>query len=288
MIAPPINILDAFDSPAPTLDYVFDGLLSGTVGGLVAPGGAGKSYLLLAICVYVATGHDPTGGALPPIGGTGKVTYLPAEDPPEVIKLRLHYLGRYLPPDIRALAAERLAIYPLLGTIPDLLKGSWLDGILRAAEGKRLLAIDTLRRFHSEDENDNGDMARVIQRIETIPARTDCTVLFAHHTGKGGADRNDQHSSRGASAITDNVRWQANLMTMTQAEAAKMKIEELARRDFVKFFTTKSNYGQHAECWLRRGEGGVLVKAHISEIPTTPAAKNSQDKKEKAYDETDF
>ena len=40
----PINILEAFAAAPPPLDYVLPNMVAGTVGALVSPGGAGKSW----------------------------------------------------------------------------------------------------------------------------------------------------------------------------------------------------------------------------------------------------
>lgn len=282
MANPNIDILGAFQIQPPPLDFVFDGLLAGTVGGIVAPGGAGKSMLALSLAALVSSGYDPTNGGLPPIYGTGRVVYLPAEDPAEVLQHRLHYLGRLLPESARRVVAENLTITSLLGHIPDLCSDKWLDALIRGAEGQRLMIIDTLRRFHQEDENDNGRMAYVIQRLEQIPKRTDCTVLFLHHTSKFGSQSGDQNASRGASSITDNCRWQANLITMSVEEAQKRGVTDDCRRDFVQLVTTKSNYGKPYECWLRRAEGGMLVKASV------PVQEQKRAAKKGGYADDDF
>lgn len=261
---PRIDIAAAIGNAPPEIDYVFSGCVAGTVAGIVAPGGVGKSYLNLAIGTMVATGFDPSGGALPGLKSTGPVTYLPAEDPSDILKSRLHYLGKLLPPLIRDSVANNFHIHSLFGTVPDIMDPKWLDELQRCADGQRLVIIDTLRRFHGEEENDNGAMARVIQQFEVVAAATGATILFSHHTGKAGAEREDQHASRGASAITDNIRWQASLSPMSELQAKNYGVQAEARHNFLRFFSTKSNYGERHDSWLRRVEGGVLVKACLS------------------------
>lgn len=63
----------------------------------------------------------------------------------------------------------------------------WFDGLKRAAEGRRLMVLDTLRRFHIEEENASGPMAQVIGRMEAIAADTGCSIVFLHHASKGAA-----------------------------------------------------------------------------------------------------
>ena len=51
------------------------------------------------------------------------------------------------------------------------------------------------------------------------------TILFGHHMNKAGVGsiNTTQASARGSSAITDGVRWQANLERTTEDEEGKSK-----------------------------------------------------------------
>ncbi|WP_423842160.1 AAA family ATPase [Aeromonas veronii] len=74
----------------------------------------------------------------------------------------------------------------------------WMDFITARAEGRQLLIIDTLRQIHTEDENDSTGMARVLNRLQTLAARTGCAVIFLHHTSKQG----ERDGSRSAGGIS--------------------------------------------------------------------------------------
>lgn len=180
----PINILEAFAAAPPPLDYVLPNMVAGTVGALVSPGGAGKSMLALQLAAQIAGGPDLLEvGELP----TGPVIYLPAEDPPTAIHHRLHALGAHLSAEERQAVADGLLIQPLIGSLPNIMAPEWFDGLKRAAEGRRLMVLDTLRRFHIEEENASGPMAQVIGRMEAIAADTGCSIVFLHHASKGAA-----------------------------------------------------------------------------------------------------
>lgn len=202
-------------------------MVAGTVGALVSPGGAGKSMLALQLAAQIAGGPDLLEvGELP----TGPVIYLPAEDPPTAIHHRLHALGAHL-----------------------------------SAEGRRLMVLDTLRRFHIEEENASGPMAQVIGRMEAIAADTGCSIVFLHHASKGAAMMgagDQQQASRGSSVLVDNIRWQSYLSSMTSAEAEEWGVDDDQRRFFVRFGVSKANYGApFADRWFRRHDGGVLKPA---------------------------
>lgn len=140
-----------------------------------------------------------------------------------------------------------------------------IHDLKRAAEGRRLMVLDTLRRFHIEEENASGPMAQVIGRMEAIAADTGCSIVFLHHASKGAAMMgagDQQQASRGSSVLVDNIRWQSYLSSMTSAEAEEWGVDDDQRRFFVRFGVSKANYGApFADRWFRRHDGGVLKPA---------------------------
>lgn len=257
-----LDLMAAFTELPPPLDYVLPNMVAGTVGALVSPGGAGKSMLALQLAAQIAGGTDLLEvGELP----TGPVVYLPAEDPPTAIHHRLHALGAHLTAEQRQAVADGLLIEPLIGKCPNIMSLDWFDALKRAAEGRRLMVLDTLRRFHIEEENASGPMAQVIGRMEAIAADTGCSIVFLHHANKGAAmmgTGDQQQASRGSSVLVDNIRWQSYLSGMTQAEAEELGVDRSQRGYFVRYGVSKANYGApFQECWFRRHEGGVLKPA---------------------------
>lgn len=263
-----IDILKAFREEPPPLDFVLPGLVRGTVGAIVSPGGTGKSMLALEIAILVASGFDLSGIAGGKAFPVGKVVFLAAEDPEVAILQRLHALGKMLPDDVRVKLSENLIIEPLLGKLPNVMNQKWFDAIKRVSEGSRLLILDTLRRFHISDENDSGEMSQVIGQLEAISAPNDCSTIFAHHSSKSAAlsgQGDQQQASRGSSVLVDNIRWQMYLAGMTKDEASKLKIAEERRGYFVRTGVSKQNYGSPTqELWLLRVDGGVLTPADKS------------------------
>lgn len=257
-----LDLMAAFTELPPPIDYVLPNMVAGTVGALVSPGGAGKSMLILQLAAQIAGGPDLLGvGEL----STGPVVYLPAEDPPAAIHHRLHALGAHLTADQQRVVANDLLIEPLIGKCPNIMASEWFDGLKRAAEGRRLMVLDTLRRFHIEEENASGPMAQVIGRMEAIAADTGCSIVFLHHANKGAAmmgNGDQQQASRGSSVLVDNIRWQSYLSGMTQSEAEEWGVDNNQRGYFVRYGVSKANYGTpFDECWFRRHEGGVLKPA---------------------------
>jgi len=275
-----IDIRQAFEEIPPPLDFVLPGLLAGTVGAIISPGGAGKSMIALELSILVATGFDISGFGQDEIRHTGKVAFLAAEDPADAIRHRLHAIGKYLDPDLRERVHEDIEIEALCGTPIEIMQSESLAMIESFATNRRLLFLDTLRRFHGLDENSSSEMAMLMSILEGVVKRTSCTILFLHHASKAaamGGMGDMQQASRGSSVLTDNVRWQMYLSTCTKAEAEGLEIDESMRKYFVRAGISKQNYGlPAADIWLRRAEGGVLVPA---EFPTSAATAKKKGRK---------
>lgn len=262
-----INIMAAFENEPPDYDYVLPGgFVAGTVGTLVAPGGTGKSFLALQASATVCC---PEFDSLKlNIDRAGRVLYLVLEDPRTALLQRLHALGKLMTQPQQRIVDAGLRLAPLLGAGVDLMKVKWRQEILGACEDKtRLIVIDTLSRSHCLDENSNGDMSHFISTLETIAVESGAAILLVHHTSKSMAlnGRGDeQQASRGASALTDNPRWQGYVVGMSTEDADCFGIEAGERSWYVRFGVTKKNYSSpFSERWYKRSQGGILVPVEL-------------------------
>ena len=263
-----LDIADALAHEPPPLDFVLPGYVAGSVGSIVAAGATGKTMLALQIAVHVAGGEDTL--ALEGVAGWtpthGRVLYLSGEDPVDVIAGRIHAIGGYMPDaDARARTAENLRIAPLVGYGARIDQGIWRAWIEKEATDARLVIVDTLRRFHGQDENDGGAMAELLAHLEHICRASSTSIVFLHHVSKASAlngAAGEQQASRGSSVLTDNVRWQANLATMSEKEAKAAGVPDDLRRRYVRLSFPKMNYGPpQPDLWFSRGKGGVLRPA---------------------------
>lgn len=275
---PKIDILHAFENKPVEPDFVIPGFLVGTVGALVAPGSTGKSMFALQLACAVASNEITANTTGLTINRHGQVLYLNLEDPPSELQRRLHALGSQFNIRTRESIAENLRISARMGILTNIMDDKFMTGLLKAAEGTRLVILDTLSRVHQLDENDNGAMSQIIGRLEKVVRQTGAALLYLHHTSKSVLLDGAQ-AARGASALIDNARWCCKLLKMTTNETEKLqevsglKINEQRRNFFVKYEVVKQNYGEIENIyWYERTDGGILKKVELKDIATKKTA----------------
>ncbi len=256
------------NKPKP-IDFVLPGLKAGTVGAIVSPGGVGKSFFALQAAITVAGGADLLGLASLTkswSGAVGRVVILTAEDPPDILSGRIHSIAMRLPASDREAIYENLSIAPLVGLGVDIMSTEWQEWIRETTRDARLVIIDTLRRFHILEENDGGKMAMLLSVIESICRENQTTFLFLHHTNKNAVNNGDaQQASRGSSVLTDNVRFQANIVSMTEAQADEFGTDQELRKYFVRITFPKTNFSAPIDDkWFRKNASdGVLEPVEL-------------------------
>lgn len=280
---PSFSVDDAMTITPPPLDRVFRGMLAGTVGALVSPGGTGKSFLALEAAVGIACGRDLTESL--DIGKIGTVTYFNAEDGLGILHTRINAISQYLLPEEKKLVVENMTICPLVSQFPWLLddkaqiQQSVFDYLVKQSEGQRLIIIDTMRRFHAADENSSSAMATLVAVLEEIAQKTGAAVLFLHHTNKSGLsdDGDNQGASRGSSVLVDNARYVLNASVMPKPinkgenRYNGQLISDSARKYYLRLNDSKiNNAAKSDETWLFRRPGGILVKATFTEATEFP------------------
>lgn len=293
-IVEPLDLSQLFNNTPKPLDFIWEGgPLAGTVGALVSPGGAGKSFFILQAAAAIAAKDAPESDllGLKP-SKSGIVDYYVLEDPVPVIWHRLHALKNAINSNhAQTLLVENLRIRSLIGKIGfDLSFHDQAQQIVEASSGSRLIIIDTLSRSHTLDENKNGEMAGLLKELEFIAKETSAAVIFLHHSNKSSAREglgNEQQSARGASVLIDNARWGAFVQTMT-AEQAKTHFEKIEenpvalvndelRKFFILYGVNKQNYGKPvSDIWLERkdGNGGILTRVELEKISKKEQQKN--------------
>lgn len=245
------------------------------VGMLAAAGGVGKTEIAIMMAVSIATGR-PFLSWTP--ARTGRVLLALAEEDEGEARRRIYRVARgmRLTDEERLRVAARVYVAPLAGTPVSLLErgenGNPVETdvmrdlrALLATPGEpwALVVIDPLARWGGPDcEVDNAQATRAVEAFETLtkaPGRP--TVLVVHHTSKRARAEGDRDAtaSRGASALTDGMRWVALLSTKEIGEIRAVRLE-----------IVKNNYCPPSEpLTLTRDVGGALRLLTESEIETS-------------------
>ncbi len=247
------------------------------VGMLCGSGGVGKTRWLLALAYSVATGKSFL-ECFEVVNGPRKVFVGLGEEPREGIWRRLYDVGlsqcstRYpgSPSKELELARSNLVVESFRGMDMRLIDDHgtptaqyWqlLEGLQASAgKGYSLIILDPIARHLAGDEKDNVLATKLIALLErmTIEIPGNPTILFGHHMNKSSKeDKSDQGASRGASGLTDGVRWQVNLWTPTKKDN-KTKVTQL--RAFQHAKVNDVPY-MPAPMILKFNERGVLVPA---------------------------
>jgi RecA-family ATPase len=291
-IKPQNNRQARINTPEPR-DYVLPGLTAGNVGILAGPGGSSKSMYALQAACAVAYPHPGADTLRLNVKHHGPVIFLTAEDDPTELDRRFHLLCQEMPQSAAESTDEELLWRVSMVDNPkSLLSRKWREELEDAADGCRLVVIDTLPCFiPGAEENSNTVMAEVIATVKQIASYTGAAILLLTHHNKGQA-RGDAGDIRGASALVNGVRYAASMTPMNPEVAVKLAdngevIGEGRANLYVAFKTVKRNYGVAGkQTWYRRKlvdpeHGvGVLVPADVVPVektPTKPAAKRSDD-----------
>lgn len=281
-----INIIEAIYQEPKPLDFVIEGFEAGSVGILTGAGSVGKGYFALQLG-FALSDTTNTLNFLGLCNDTrGKVGFITAEDSNDVLKQRIHHIGQYIGgekigfrDDVFRAINENFDVISVRGKSPSIYTRSndynikqwveaWKRFLLKFANGKRLLIVDTFRRFFDGDENSSGDVSEALKVFEAIADRTGCAILLTHHTNKSGSigEKNDeQTSARGSSAIIDNARYQISLAKMSKDQAKDFGIDDDERGYYLQVDVPKVNYtAPILKKWLKRKKGGVLDEIDMS------------------------
>ena len=225
--------------------------LRGFVFATIAPGGRGKSSLLLAEAVSMACGVDIYGRPCKKLN----VFYFNAEDPEDEIKRRTRAIMKLRGISVAALG-DRLMI--VSGRDMPIKLAEMRDGrpTIRAdAEALEALLhahkidvamFDPFVSIHLCSENDTTAIDLTVKELGRIAGATDAAIMLAHHTRKPGTDgasggQITTDDSRGAKALIDACRLQRLLNPMTSKLAQQYEIGDADRWRYISVSDGKSN-----------------------------------------------
>lgn len=195
----------------------------------VAPGGLGKSTLVLAECIAMATGRAILG--IKP-AGLLKVVYFNAEDPYDEIQRRVLAICQHYGIKQAELEGQ---LFIASGRDQELILSKGDDGAIieatfelveRYAEAENIdvFAFDPLANMTEAPET-NDAFRRLGKRISRMADRLNCSIELVHHTRKLNGNEATVEDSRGGSALIGAVRAGRALNPMSAEEAAKAGLE---------------------------------------------------------------
>jgi hypothetical protein len=185
---------------------------------LHGPSGVGKTFILMDMCLRMASGtQDWNGFKVKP----GAVVYLAGEG---------HYglRGRIAAWKHRN-EAKKLRMWVSrhgcdLNTPQGYQKAT--DAIRALPEVPALIVVDTLHRFLAGDENSAQDAKTMIDACDRMKHEFSCSVMLVHHTG---VSDEAQHRARGSSAWRGAL--EIEISVTGGRESAPIKIEPKKVKD---------------------------------------------------------
>lgn len=255
---------------------------------LAGLGGTSKTRMQYHLAIGAVLGRLPWGWQ---IDRTGSAALFLTEDTPEGVHRTLDAMVRSmrLSAAERARLAERLKVFGLAGKPSHLLLANPGGALVESWRVEQLLDIlrglppplvyvglDPALGLTEGDEMNPAHQRKLGELADRIAIELRACVVLNTHAAKGlqTLEEIGSHSSRGSGAITDAVRGEFALRTMTAAEARSFGVDSIEeRKSFVQLVAVKGNElppAAFAPTWLRRGIGGVLEPAELvaREVPT--------------------
>lgn len=258
LIAVPAALPDA--AAIPPREWLYGtALIRRFVSVLVAPGGVGKSALVLGQALALATGRNFLAEK---IHHSVPAWVLNLEDPLEETERRLaalmarHAIGRAAVAGRIFLHSGRQRRVRMAVIGPDGFTIAYpdRDAIIAAARaaGIGLIVVDPFVKSHTLEENSNAHMDAAATAWAEVAEATGAAVQLVHHMRKGGAE-DGVEAARGAKALTDAARVARVLSPMTEAEAEQLGVAPGERWRHVRLDDAKANLAPKAEkaLWYR-------------------------------------
>ncbi|MBK1721947.1 AAA family ATPase [Thiocystis violacea] len=197
---------------------------------IVAPGGTGKTTLLIHEAIRMALGMPLYGLTVTSPGWTFIVT---AEDKRERLLARLREIinTMQLSPSERSTAIRSVRIWDVSGLSLKLVRAhdgnviltKLADQIVEACKDDppAVIIFDPLVSFGASEGMVNDNEQGLVTAARRIVNGLDCCVRLVHHTGKAnGREKTlDQYSGRGGSALADGSRMTTVMQTWAPSDS---------------------------------------------------------------------
>ncbi|HRQ59637.1 MAG TPA: AAA family ATPase [Azoarcus taiwanensis] len=224
------------------------------------------------------------------IDRTGSAMLFLAEDTADNVHRTIAALVKHmhLTDEERQLIADRLIVFPLAGKDTRLLVNAGggvlietdlVPGLIarcKAVPDLRFIGFDPALALTEGDELNQAHQRMLGALMDRIAIELDACVVMTAHAAKSlqNADEIGSHTSRGGGAITDAVRGEFTLRTMTEREGRTFGITDPGeRKAHVQLLATKGNEIPPVgfqPVWLKRGTDGVLHQVELTPAEADP------------------
>lgn len=221
---PSVISLDKYKNHVPKLsDELIQGVLRVGHKMLISgPSKAGKSFLLMELCIAIATGGEWLGFPCK----KGRVFYINLEiDPNSCITRFLEIynaLGITDTNDMKNIDIWNLRGHavPLDQLVPD---------IIKRTKDKQYDAIilDPIYKTLTGDENSASDMAKFCNQFDRICTETGCAAIYCHHHSKGSqGSKKAADRASGSGVFARDPDAQLDIIQLELTEEQKSKLQD--------------------------------------------------------------
>jgi hypothetical protein len=212
--------------PEPPLKWMIEGLWTDQSRGFIAGHpGVGKTWIALDMLISLCTGGLCMGKYKPAY--RAPCLLIEEEASRHNLQRRIHALARsrgLAPSDLKSL----LHITRQFAKIPqDSMK---IVEIIKE-NGIKFVVFDSLRRFHSANENSSNEMQAVLDSFAMIGVMGECSVLLIHHLSKGGKDNADKSIFERMRGSSDFWAWRDCIIGVEGKEDAELAVCSFQFRD---------------------------------------------------------
>lgn len=265
------------DEP-PELDFfIKDRVLAGRGFLVTGLGGSSKSRMLFHLALGAATGRLPWDWG---VCKRGKAVLFMTEDTKRDVHRTIYHMVRamhYTDKEIE-LVAENVKIHALAGEHfkmlvmhgNELFRSSVFDNCVRLVRehgNVQFVGLDPALSLTQGEELNQGHQRMLGQLCDHFGVQTGAACGMVSHAAKGIGSKEelDSHNSRGGGAITDAVRAEITMRSMTIEEARRAGLDDIDdRHNYVQVAVTKANHlppSAKKSLWLTRVDGGTLLAA---------------------------
>jgi len=236
----------------PRRPWLYGGrLMRGYVSATVAPGGMGKSALVMTEILAMVTGRELLGVK---VRAPLRVWLWNGEDDLIELGRRIHALGLHYGINDADLGdrlyvdsgREKQIVMAAAGKAGAVLNGGVIEAIKAVIKARRIdvLVLDPFVSAHMVSENDNMAIDLVAKALARIADECHCAVDIVHHTRKPGTGVKSDASvddARGASALINATRHARVLAPMPPPVALRFGISNPRAYFAVQHEATKAN-----------------------------------------------